>query len=365
MLEMLDTAKVIICVGSGGVGKTTLAASLGFVAAKRGRRVLVLTIDPSQRLKTTLALSDTGEVSQLKHPDITTGSFSASVIDAKRTFDDFVRRAAQKDSVANKILNNKLYQQMSTNLSGSQEFTALEKLYTSTESGLYDLVILDTPPTKHAIDFLNAPQKLSGLFNESVAKWFRTPTEKRSFLAGILQAGTVQVLKALEGLTGSEFMHELGDFFQNIQSWQSKLEERVVAAQRLLVRPTTQFCLITGFDQAKLKEASYFAREIRKGGYKISSIIVNRAFPLWLVRSKSQTPPSNGSWLEQLFNELSNFYRERDQVYLRFTEHFAAEFVADGRQKDMIFRIPEFDRDIANLSDVAELAKVVEQGGQI
>jgi anion-transporting ArsA/GET3 family ATPase len=361
MIEMLDSARVVICVGSGGVGKTTLAAALGFVAAKRGRRVLVLTIDPSQRLKTTLSLSDTGEVSHLQHPDIQKGSFNASVIDAKGTFDDFVRRAAQKDSLANKILQNKLYQQMSTNLNGSQEFTALEKLYSTSESGLYDLIILDTPPTKHAIDFLHAPQKLSGLFNENISKWFRNSGEKRSLFSGILQAGTVQVLKALETLTGSEFMTELADFFQNIQSWQSKLEERIIAAQRLLVSPTTQFCLVTGFDQAKLKEASYFAREIRKGGYKISSIIVNRAFPMWLSRYKNDFQAQGNSWLAQKFNEMAGFYRERDQFYRRFTE----DFVAQSREKDMIFRIPEFDGDISNLSDVAELAKVIEQGGQL
>src|SRR5690606_22886227 len=128
-----------------------------------------------------------------------------------------VLRASAKEERAKRILNNKLYIQLSTTLSGSQEFTALEKLYSSVESGRFDLVVLDTPPTKHAIDFLDAPQKLSSLFSEKIAKWFREPIRtQKSFFRTLLQTGTKQVLRALEMLTGKEFMQELGDFFKSI-----------------------------------------------------------------------------------------------------------------------------------------------------
>ncbi len=147
-----------------------------------------------------------------------------------------------KRSQLKKIYKNKLYQQLSTNLSGSQEFTALEKLYSAYESKEFDLIILDTPPTKHAIDFLSSPQKLSVLFSEGVAKWFRDPDGKKSgFFGHLLQAGTKQVLKILETLTGSSFVHELSDFFLNIEQWQEQLLKRTTDVHRMLIAPTTHF----------------------------------------------------------------------------------------------------------------------------
>ncbi len=355
MIQTLDSAKVLICVGSGGVGKTTLAAALGFLAAKRGRRVLVLTIDPSQRLKTTLNLSDSGDISVLQHADLR-GKLSAAVIDPKKTFDEFVARAANKDDLVKKIANNKLYQQLSTTLSGSQEFTALEKLYSCYESGEYDLIILDTPPTKHAIDFLQAPQKLSTIFNEGVAKWFRHSEGSGSFLSNIVHAGTKQVLRVLESMTGSEFMRELSEFFQSIQSWQAKLEERINSVHRLLVNPSTHFCLVTSFDQAKLKEAAYFGREIRKGGYSLTSVVINRALPSWLLETPTGFSAGAATPVAQKFNEMKNYYQARDQFY----QTFAQGLIAEMKNKDFVFRIPEFDRDISNIKDVAELAHLIE-----
>jgi anion-transporting ArsA/GET3 family ATPase len=366
----LNNAKVIVCVGSGGVGKTTTAAALGFLAAKRGRKVLVLTIDPSKRLKTTLGISDSGEISEISHPEIK-GSLSAAVINPKKTFDDFIRRAAGASSSSasegearvDKILNNKLYKQLSTTLSGSQEFTALEKLYSNYESHQFDLIILDTPPTKHAMDFLQAPQKLSTLFHEGIAKWFRDSQKKHSVIASLLHAGTLQVLNALEMITGSEFMHELADFFRNIESWQEKLEERVSTVHRMLVAPTTNFLLVTSFDEAKLKEAEYFYREIRKGGYRLSGIIINRAFPIWMKTQskdisqvKSEIHPSK---LAQYYNEMNQYYSARKISYFNFTKNIEAQM----QIKDFVLQVPEFDQDLANLEDILKLSNVIDHFG--
>lgn len=356
--DLIKNSKVIICVGSGGVGKTTLAAALGFFAATKGKRVLVLTIDPSQRLKTTLGLDELGQITKIPHQKIDAqgGSFCASVIDAKKTFDDFVKRAAIQPELAEKILNNKLYIQLSTTLSGSQEFTALEKLYSSCESGDYDLVILDTPPTKHAIDFLLAPQKLSSLFNEGVASWFRDPEGKeKSFFKGLLQTGTKQVLKVLETLTGSEFMHELSDFFQNIQAWQSKLESRVHTVHQLLVNPATQFFLVTSFDEAKLKEAEYFSREIRKGGYHLQTIIINRAFPSWFHRQSDDAIflENNRRPLVELYLSMKKYFQERNQKYLGF---------ANRMKKDCdVYQIPELENDISDIRGVELISDIFEK----
>lgn len=223
MRDLLAQAKILICVGSGGVGKTTVSSAIALKAAQMGRRVLVLTVDPAKRLKSTMGLENLDQ-SQIEHPSIK-GSLTAAVIDNKKIFDDFVDRVAGDSLSKEKILKNKLYIQLSTTLSGSQEFTALEKLYSSFQSGKYDLIVLDTPPAQHAMDFLGAPKKLAYLFSERITKWFRISSkgEKLGFFSSLIQSGTKQVIKALELLTGSEFIRELSDFFRIFSSGKDRL----------------------------------------------------------------------------------------------------------------------------------------------
>lgn len=349
--------EVIICVGSGGVGKTTIAAALAVQAAEQGRKVLVLTIDPAKRLATTLGIENTTDITRVPGQKFK-GELYASVIDHKKTFDEFVLRAAKKSESAKKILNNSLYQQLSTNLSGSQEFTALEKLYSCYESNDFDLIVLDTPPTKHAIDFLNAPQKLSALFSDNVAKWFRDPQGKKSGLLGqILQTGTRQVLKVLESLTGSTFIRELSDFFTHIEQWQDQLQERTKSVHRMLVSERTQFCLVTSFDNAKLKEADFFAREIRKGGYHLKMLILNRAFPHWLKLSGKNSSGEENKKLLKIFKDLKDYYEQREELYKNFEKRWAREA--------KIFRVPDMDQDISDLEGLRGLTQILAQGEKV
>lgn len=343
--------KVLVCIGSGGVGKTTVAAALAVQAAKEGLRVLVLTIDPAKRLAQTLGIEGASDVTRVPLQNFS-GELFASVIDHKKTFDEFVMRAARKAESAERLLQNRLYQQLSTSLSGSQDFTALEKLYSCVESGEYDLVILDTPPTKHAMDFLNAPQKLAALFNEGVAKWFREPSQK-GFFSGMLQMGTKQVLKALETLTGSGFIKELSDFFSSIEQWQKELNQRTTEVHRMLVSPSTKFCLVTSFDQTKLNEASYFAKEIRKGGYHLSRVVINRTFPFWLNIEDAEAGTSDGK-LHGLFLQMKHYYQKRQQQY----SDFAATL-----QKDVdLYRVPDMVEDISDLQGLEKISELLKQG---
>lgn len=346
MIKSWDRAKVLICVGSGGVGKTTISAALGLMAAESGKRVLVLTIDPSKRLAQTLGIEGTNEITKVPGVKKNVQLFS-SVVDHKKTFDQFVSRAAKKEEAVSKILNNKLYQQLTTDLSASQDFTALEKLYSCYESGDYDLIILDTPPAKHAVDFLKAPQKLAALFNEGVAKWFREP-EGRGFIQNMIYSGTRQVFKALEMLTGSDFIRELADFFIQIEKWQSKLEERIQGFHRLLVSPETHFCLVTSFDSAKLKEAEAFAKEIKKGGHHLKTVIINRAFPEWLGQE------AENSDLDRKEKELHRLYMSLKSYYEKRALDFGALEKRLSREVE-ILKLPEF---AFQISDVQSLEKM-------
>lgn len=351
MKSLLKTSKILVCVGSGGVGKTSVSASLGYLAASDGLKVHVLTIDPSQRLKTTLGFKP-GELSTVCPTPGLSGELSASIVDPKKTFDEFLARASGQ-AKAHKLLNNKLYQQLSTTLSGSQEFTALEKLYSLHESGQYDLIILDTPPAKHAIDFLEAPQKLAALFHDSVAKWFRDPEgQKQGFLKSILQQGTKQVLRGLEAITGSDFMRELSDFFQNIESFQSQLEDRVNAVHRLLVHEQTHFALVTSFDEAKLIEAEEFARSIRRSGYKLSAVLINRAYPYWYFEPFQ---PESAA-VNELYQTMKTYFAARDALFQKFASQMASTGV--------VARLPELRNEISNLDGVAKLAHDLERGAE-
>lgn len=350
--------KILVCVGNGGVGKTTMAAAMGVQAAQQGKKVLVLTIDPAKRLATTLGIEGAKDIVRVPDQNFK-GELFASVVDHKKTFDDFVLRAAAKSESAKKLFENRLYQQLSTSLSGSQDFTALEKLYSSYESGEFDLIILDTPPAKHAIDFLNAPQKLSVLFNDKVARWFRESKNKSAggLLLNLLNTGTKQVLSIMETVTGSELLRELSDFFLSIEQWQERLEARITNVHRMMVSPDTQFCLVTSFDQAKLLEAEYFLREIRKGGYHLQTLVLNRSYPEWFMGDKAtlKEQPANAEKLFTLYKKEKSFYQQRDQEH----EAFAKKLSKDVR----VLRIPEVAEPISDLQGLIRMAEILKEKG--
>lgn len=313
MFKLANSTKTLICIGTGGVGKTTLAASIAVGLAESGKKILVLTIDPSQRLAQALGIKPDGELHRV---DINgSGELWSGVIHHQKAFDFFIRQAAQKsEAEVNSLLKNRLYLHLSGRLSGSQDFTSLVTLYRYVSSKEYDLVILDTPPSQHTWNFLRAPEKIANLFNEGIASWFRNiDGEKSGVFKKILNLGTTQVLKALETLTGSQFIKELSAFFKAIQNWQKPLEDYVMNCHRLLTSPQTEFLMVTTLDPSRLSEAQKLSREIRTQGYKLTSLVVNR-FPKW-VDVKANTPSPRVNDLIKYHKVLEN------DLYARLT-HF-------------------------------------------
>lgn len=227
MIKLKPETKTLICIGTGGVGKTTLAASCGIGFALEGKKILVLTIDPSKRLAQALGLKPDGDLHKVDLSSVAngkkvSGELWSCVIDHQKSFERFIRQASKNiatEAEINRLLRNKLYLQLSGRLSGSQEFTSLITLYQHVQSKQYDIVILDTPPAQHTWNFLKAPEKIANLFNEGIANWFRAGSESGSLFKKLINIGTTQVLKALELLTGSEFIKELSTFFKAIQNW--------------------------------------------------------------------------------------------------------------------------------------------------
>lgn len=362
--NILRAHKVIVCAGSGGVGKTTVAAALGTYAAKIGLNTLVLTVDPARRLATALGL-DLADDSE-KHVPLRgyRGDLHAAVIDSRKTFDQFISRYTPNREAAERILRNRLYQQMSTTLSGSQEFTSLERLLEAVESGRHDLVILDTPPTKHAMDFLTAPQRIHSLFQDSITRWFfdsGVSGGKGGFFAGLINRGTRTVLKSLEVLTGGQFIEELIDFFAAIRSIQAALRDRSMAVQKLLAGPQTKFFVVTSFDAAKLDEAKYLRSALRSLGYSLEAVVINRAFPVWLPDQVQTTnPPAS---LRAAYDKVLDFH-ERFKQFHAFRYTLYEEFARGLKDSVRIFRIPEYDQDIHGLRDLETLAEKLVEGAE-
>lgn len=361
MIEIQPQTKTIICIGTGGVGKTTFAATLAFGKASEGLKVLVLTIDPSMRLAQALNFKADGKIYDITSEEVSKksknrGKVAACVLQHEQIFQEFLFKAVQKNAQDKlsrqdivRLTQNKLYKQLSTKLSGSQEFTSLYKLNSFVASGEYDLVILDTPPAQHTWHFLLAPQKLAQLFNEGIASWFRSSTEKQSLFKKALNTGTTQVLKALELLTGAEFIKELGLFFQAIQTWQVPLEKQVMDCHRLLNSGQTEFFLITNLDASRIEEARRLSREISVEGYNLTTLIINRA-PQWINVEDSD-----------LSQNLKNYKQYFKSIEAKLHETSSVQSSAWTKSNLKLYKSSELSQNELNASGLVQIYNHIEK----
>jgi anion-transporting ArsA/GET3 family ATPase len=214
--EVIRQRKLLICVGSGGVGKTTLAASVGVRAAREGRRVLVLTIDPARRLANSLGLKQFGNSEtriNLDELEDAAGELWAMMLDPQHTFDDLIRRVARTPERQEAILNNHVYRSITDTIVGNQEYMATEKLYDVVDSGRYDLVVLDTPPVKNALDFLESPGRMARFVDKRIMKWFLTPYDEGKVFGRFLMGTSAVLFRLLSYIFGREFLTDLSEFF--------------------------------------------------------------------------------------------------------------------------------------------------------
>jgi anion-transporting ArsA/GET3 family ATPase len=308
--------KILICMGSGGVGKTTLTTAVALSAAKRGKKVLALTVDPSQRLVRQLGINPNNPEVQEVPLDLGTGKLYASVLNSKWIFDEFVLRHSADETLAKKLMNNTLYQQLSTTLSGSQEFTSLELLCREYEKGVYDLIILDTPPTQHALDFLHAPGQLRQLFDESILKWLRSEGlfKNERWYAKAFQFGTKKVLRAMSLLTGEAFIQSLTDFFQSVTGVQNAVISRGSLFDEILSSPFTGFLAVTAYEVSTLEDTQKLKRALEDLNLNLLGLIVNRTFPF---PDMSEQDFKNEK-LRQEWEQYSSLYHETTQFFKRF-----------------------------------------------
>jgi len=275
--------KVIVCVGAGGVGKTTVAAGVAVASALRGRNTAVITVDPARRLEDALGL---GELSARPRPVILAGapgagSLHAFALDAKHTFDTLVERFASGPEAAERILQNRLYQEISSGLAGSAEYMAMEKLFHLVTHERYDTVVVDTPPSAHARDLLGAPNRLLDLFGTRAVSLLRSPMSLLSGTNSLARVTLSTLLKALERWTGMSLLSDLAEFTGAFEGMMDGFAESAEQVTKLLHSPSTAFVLVTTPETHTVSTTIEFHRELSEGGYPVAGIIANRvlAFP--------------------------------------------------------------------------------------
>jgi anion-transporting ArsA/GET3 family ATPase len=295
----LSPRRIAVCVGSGGVGKTTVSAAIALGRALAGGRALVCTIDPARRLANALGLSALGNL-ESRVPDhqfteaglAPRGELWAMMLDVKRTWDDLVSRHAPDPGRRDRILRNRLYQQMSAALAGSQEYMAMEKLYELATDRDYDLIVLDTPPTAHALDFLEAPDRILDFLGNETARALLAPALGAGRLGlRLAQLGGGYIAKTLARFTGAEALADLGDFLQGFQGMYDGFKERAAAVRALLSRPEVGFVLVSSPASVSIDEALAFHERLHAESMPIAGIVANRVTPdLWPPPGALPTP---------------------------------------------------------------------------
>lgn len=282
--QLVQTRRLIVCVGSGGVGKTTSAAAIALRAALAGRRVLVLTIDPARRLANSLGLTEFGNTevridlaARTRAPIAAGGELWAMMLDARSTMDDVIARVAKDERTRNAIYANKIYRHIAGSFSGSQEYMATERLYDVHNSDRYDLVVLDTPPVKNALDFLESPGRLSRFLDRQIMKWFLTPYEEDKVFGKRLILGTSAVVYRLLGhIFGREFLDELAAFFTLFRDLYDGFRERHEAVGRLFGAESTSFLVVSAPTEPSVDVATFFLDELRARHLPLGGVVVNQ-----------------------------------------------------------------------------------------
>ncbi len=372
MAEALDLHRlvreqnVIVCCGSGGVGKTTSAAALGVLAARSGRSAVVMTIDPAKRLAQAMGLDGLDNDPQAVALDAP-GRLSAMMLDTKRTFDRMVETYAPDEKVRETIFANSYYQQLSTTLGGSRELIAMERVLEILNTGDHDLLIVDTPPAQHALDFLDAPRRLIDLLDGSFTQMLVAPyglAARAQF--NFFRQSSVLTLKFLERLTGLEMLADLSNFLLAFSSMFEGLKERSQRVLALMSEPGTRFLLVCAPEPVSLNQAGTFADRLEADGMHIAGVLVNRAH---LPVPSVTLTDADRLRLDALGGADRSRLSERVEAALGDAARLAA---ADARSLAVLERldeprhlVPHFNRDLHSLPDLVAFSEALRSSTQL
>ena len=342
--EIVAGSSIVLCCGTGGVGKTTTAAAIALHGAQRGRRCVVVTIDPAKRLADALGLEGlTNTPSEIEGD--WPGQLWALMLDTKTTFDELVARNASDPAQAQRIYGNRFYRNISGRLSGTQEYMAMEKLYELHEESKFDLVVVDTPPTRNALDFLDAPRRLTRFLDHRLYRILMTPG--RAYVKAVNVAAHA-FLRTVSKVVGGDVIDDAIAFFQAFDGMEAGFRDRAERVLELLAARETSFVLVASPRGVTVEEATYFADRLAEGGISVAALVVNRMHPRFgtglaeATRERARTLA--GTDLGELFANLADF----ELVAAREEDHLAG--LAARVEPAPVVRVPFLESDVHDVS---------------
>ncbi len=358
--DWLERKQVVVCAGSGGVGKTTTAAAVALGMATRGKKVAVLTIDPARRLADALGLPELGN-EERRVDAKADGELWAMMLDSKRTFDELIESHAPDEATRDAVLGNRIYQELSNAVAGSQEYMAMEKLHELHEEGRYDLLVLDTPPTRNALDFIDAPKQLSAFIDSRALQLFTTPGR---FGLRLFGRGTSVAFAVMKRATGIDLLQDLSEFFRSFGGMAEGFRERAERVNALLTDSRSAFVLVTSPRRDAIEEAAFFRERLREADLPFAGVVANRVRRADGVRegpgsartgAMSSPDPAELERLlgEPLARKVMRSYEEERRLGERDRTNLA-ELRRKLGNKPMI-EVPELDHDVHDLDGLEEM----------
>jgi anion-transporting ArsA/GET3 family ATPase len=370
--QLLAAREIVVTCGSGGVGKTTTAAALGAMAvANLGGKVLVLTVDPAKRLANALGLERFGNV-ETRVPDRLfldagvepRGELWAAMLDTKESWDGLVRTHAPDEETRDAILSNPLYQNITGKFVQSHDYIAMERLYEIHASGRYDLIVVDTPPTRNAIDFLEAPERMADFFSSRLLRWLIAPYRNR-----LVTAASKPFYKVADAILGAQFLEDIAEFFILFQTMYDGFVERAAAVTRTLEDKRTTFVVVSTLETAPVREAEFFIDALDERGFHLGAVVLNKVLPGYLLDegaaasartmceradAVAEALPSSlgdGAVLARVVKEVGESFLNYRVVATREAEQ-RGEL---GRAPDIVAAAPYLDTDVFDLAGLLGL----------
>jgi anion-transporting ArsA/GET3 family ATPase len=371
LFPLLEGKRVVVCAGAGGVGKTTVAAALALGFASRGERVLCITIDPAKRLADSLGIGAMSAEEQQVGSDSfraaglpVSGSLTVLMLDTKRTFDELVSRHASSPAVRDRILGNRIYNYVSTSLAGTQSYMAMEKVLLVRQDPRFDRIVLDTPPTSNALDFLDAPERLIEAIDSAAMRWLVQTFEKSGrFSLNLVARGVSLVLRGIGRLTGQGFLEHLAEFVVELNELFGGFRERAIAVAQAFRAPDLAYVLVTSAAPAAIDEVSYFAARLRDQGLRPDAVVVNRLQPSPPVADDTALQVLAGELGLHASAELTHAVQKAaadDRQRAAFeSAQLAALPIAIGAPQPSVFKLPVLAADVHDVQSLSTVMRLL------
>ena len=313
VMALVRDSRMIIVSGPGGVGKTTSAAALGVLAARHfSKRVLVLTVDPARRLATALGLDALGNAEVPVHLADAQGSLTMAMIDTKASWDDMVRRHAPDSATRERVLANDLYKTLTSRFVHSHDYVVTERLFDARETGNYDLVIVDTPPSRSALSVLDAPRRMEQFFSSRLLKLLTAPTQSR-----LLSIASRPFFLVADRILGAAFLSDIAEFFTLFRTMEGPIVSRARRVGALLADPATAYVVVTSAESVAMAEAHYLVDELRRRQHRLEVVLANRLMPTKLADGASARATAVSSHADSRVHALAKAEHAIAQVAAR------------------------------------------------